>query len=105
MEVDDRRLLDDVGRETVLSRRGVTAGRSRREEAAVARKCRAPQEDHATHKAHHLKTDGYPANSAVNTFAISLLPATNEGPRAAHPSSQGHGFSMGYAVDGSYQQR
>ena len=30
------------------------------------------------------------------------MPATNEGPRAAHPSSQGHGFSMGYAVDGSY---
>ena len=68
----------------------------------MARKCRAPQGDHATHKAHHLKTDGYPANSAVNTFAISPLPATNEGPRAAHPSSQGHGFSMGYAVDGSY---
>lgn len=31
-------------------------------EAAVARKCQAPQGDHATHKAYHLKADGYPAN-------------------------------------------
>ena len=45
----------------------------------------------------------YPANfRAVNTLAISPLPAANEGPRAAHPSSQGRGFSVVYAVDGSY---
>ena len=73
MAVDDRSLLDDGGRETVLSRQRGNRGVIR--EAAVARKCQAPQGDHATHKAHHLKTDGYPANFRGGKY-LRNFPAT-----------------------------
>ena len=101
MAVDDRSLLDDVGRETVLSRRGVTAGCSARllwhESARHLKGTTQP-----TRLIISRQTVIRPISAVVNTFATSPLPAANEGPRAAHPSSQGRGFSMVYAVDGSY---